>query len=461
MTGTKKIPNVKGHWLLGLFQEFVQDTLGTLLHVGSQGDVLRFRLLWGINYLVNDPVTIQGVLLDQQDKFIKNRGFWRRQYDIFGQGLITSEGSHWKAHRKMIAPAFHPKKIANYVKTMVLSAEEMTSSWRHGDVRNIHDDMMLITAEIVTKALFNADFKVHGKALQHDVKEIEHQLSLRAKRPHYILDKIPTADNRRYWNALNDLEGHIRNFIVQHKTTNDAEGTLLSMLMAARDENGSPLTEKELRDESVTLLLAGHDSTAITLSWAFYLLSQHPNYWSKLRKEWSVQLGENAPTFDDMFKLPLTRGVIKETLRLYPPAYIIGRETLEDVVVNGYLFPKGKAVCVSAYVMGRNPKYYALPDQFQPERWTPEFEQQLPKYAFIPFGGGPRTCIGEGFAMTEAMTILVMVGRKLTLKYAGSEPAIPLTSITMPPANGMPMKIEYVSEIHNPHSSPVAAVTET
>lgn len=434
------IVNAKGNWLLGLFKEFVTDTLGTLKLVGNMGGVVRFRLLYGINYMVNDPAVIQGVLLDQSDKFIKNRGFWKRQYDIFGQGLITAEGAVWKQHRKMVAPAFQPKKISTYIQHMVHYADELIAQWSANGIRDIHDDMMLVTAQVVTRSLFNSDFNEEGNTLREVIKEIENQFAIRAKRPFFFMDKVPTPTNRKFFAALAELEKQLSKYIERHRTKTGSDGTLLSMLMAARDENGQPLNDKELRDECVTLILAGHDSTAITLSWAFYLLSQHPEYWAKIRREWDEILPDRNPTFDDLFKLPLTRGVIKETLRLYPPAYIFGRETLETTEINGYTFPKGKAVVISPYVLGRNPNYYPEPETFRPERWTPEFEKSLPKFAFLPFGGGPRVCVGEGFAQSEAMTLMIVIGRRFTLEYAGDTAPVPLTSITMPPKHGMPMR---------------------
>lgn len=440
---SNRAPGPKGHWLLGSLREFISDTLGFLNRLRSDhGQVARFRLVRGINYLISDPTLIGEVLLHQNDRFIKNRGFWRHYYGIFGRGLLTNEGESWKQHRKLAAPAFQHKRLAHYVDYMVQYTERMLDKWRPGEVRNIHEDMMQITAEIVTRALFNVEFNDKDNGLRDAVHMLETQISVRLGRPFMFLDYLPSPNNIRYWQALRVIEGQVAQFIEQHRRAPGDQRTLLSMLMEARYEDGSPLSNQQLRDETITLFLAGHDTTAITLSWTFYLLSQHPHYWQLLRQEWETVLQGRVPAWDDMALLTLTRGVIRESLRLYPAAYLIGREPLEDFDIGGYRIPKGAGVLVSPYVMGRDANFFPQPEAFFPERWTPEFEKALPRYAFMPFGGGPRTCIGEGFAMTEAMVVLLLIGRRYTLTYADAQPPVPLPSITLPPKFGMNMRCE-------------------
>lgn len=440
-TAPKKAPGPKGHWLFGSLPDFINDILGFVqqIHV-EHGPVVRFRLLRDDNYLISDPVLIGEILNQQHERFIKNRGFWQHFTGIFGQGLLTSEGEHWKKHRKLAAPAFQPKRLAHYVDTMVHYGERMTSTWHSGEVRDIHDDLMMVTAEIVTKALFNAEFSDRNNGLRDAVHTLEKQISIRMVRPFMFVDYLPLPNNFRYWRALRIIEKQVTQFIEEHRRTRDEQRTLLSMLMEARYDDGNALSDKQLRDETVTLFLAGHDTTAITLSWAIYLLSLHPQYWQRLRNEWQTVLNNAAPTLEALTNLPLTRGVIKESLRLYPAAYLFGREPLQDVDIGGFRIPKGVGVVISPYVMGRHPDYYECPDDFKPERWTPEFEKALPRYAYMPFGGGPRTCIGEGFAMMETMVLLVLIGQRFTLTYADKAPPVPLPSITMPPKQGMKMR---------------------
>lgn len=444
-SNSKLAPGPKGHWLLGSLPDFVKGIPPFLFRMREEhGPVVRFRLLRGINYLISDPALIDEVLNKQHEKFIKNRGFWQHFTEVFGQGLLSSEGDHWRTHRKLAAPAFQPKRLAHYVDIMVQHSQRLLAHWQPGEVRDIHDDMMTLTAEIIAKALFNVELADRNHALRDAVHELEKQIALRMVRPFMFLDDLPLPSNIRYWWTLRTIERQIARFIADHRRAPEQQRTLLSMLMAARYDDGSALSNKQLRDETLTLFLAGHDTTAITLSWAFYLLSQHPQYWQRLRNEWQSVLQDQAPDWESLAQLPLTKGVIKESLRLYPAAYLFGREPLETVNLGGYQIPKGVGVVISPYVMGRHPDYFTQPNMFDPDRWTSAFEKQLPRYAFIPFGGGPRTCIGEGFAMMEAMVLLIEIGRRFTLVYADTTPPVPLSSITMPPQQGMRMQVEKV-----------------
>ncbi len=435
-------PGPKGHWLLGSLPDFVRDIPAFVVSMRAEhGPVVRFRLLRGTNYLISDPTFIGEVLNGQHEKFIKNRGFWQHFTEIFGQGLLTSEGDTWRTHRKLAAPAFQPKRLAHYVDLMVEHTNRLLKAWQPGTERNVHDDMMQLTAEIIAKALFNVELADDNHRLRDAVHALESQIAIRMVRPFLFLDAMPLPNNLRYWWTLRYIERRVMGFIAEHRKHPDDQRSLLAMLMAARYEDGSPLSDKQLRDETVTLFLAGHDTTAITLSWAFYLLSQHPHYWSALREEWQQVLGDQPPTWETLQQLPLTRGVIRESLRLYPAAYLFGREPVEPVEIGGYRIPKGVGVVISPYVMGRHPDYFESPERFWPERWTPAFEKQLPRYAFMPFGGGPRTCLGEGFAMMEAMTLLMGVGRRFSLIYEGATPPVPLPSITLPPRDGLKMRL--------------------
>lgn len=441
MINAPRPPGPRGHWLVGLLPEFIKDRLGQLRHLhDTWGKVVYFRILRFDNVLVNDPALAAEVLLHRQEKFRKNRGFWPRHYDIFGQGLLTSEGADWKRNRKLAAPAFQAKSLEHYTDIIRNTTRKALDEWKPGETRDLHADLMAITADIVVAALFDASIG-DTRAITAHVHEIEAQLALRLKRPLTVMDKWPLASNRRFRHALREIERLIAGFIEAQRRHPSANRSLLRALMDARFDDGGGLSDKQLRDELVTLFLAGHDTTAITLGWSFYLLSQHPEYLPRLREEW--QKADPAVSARDPFAgKPLTHGVIHEAMRLFPPAYMFGREALEDLELGGYHIRKGEAVILSPWVLGRNPEWYPDPERFLPERWMDGLESRLPRFAFIPFGGGPRICIGQGFALLEAALMLEEIGRRFSLHCEHPEAVVPLPSITLPPRDGLPMRVD-------------------
>lgn len=436
-------PGPPARGLLGNLPEFTADTLGYLERVREMyGTVVHMRFGRFPVWLISDPALIHQVLVSEHTRYIKNQGFWRHFRQIFGKGLLTNEGADWRRQRRLAAPAFQHRRLAQYGEFIARYTERKLAAWKVGQVRDLHEDMMKITADIVARALFNVDLDETHEDLSSAIHGLENQIPIRVRRPFVFLDYLPLPSNFRYWRDLRVVERYVYGFIEEHRRNPDQGNSLLSMLMAARDEEGHPMDDRQLRDEVLTLFLAGHDTTAITLSWAFYLLNAHPCYWGALESEWQSVLGGRDPGWDDLSRLPLTRGVVRESLRLYPAAYLIGRQTLEPLKIGPWHVREGSSVLISPYLMGRDNRFYASPEQFLPERWTPEFEKQLPRYAFMPFGGGPRICIGEGLAMMEAQIILIMIGRRFRPVFAGKEEPKPFISITMPPLGGMPMRIE-------------------
>lgn len=434
-------PGPRGHWLVGLLPEFIQDRLGQLRHLhDTWGKVVQFRILRFNNVMVSDPALAAEVLLHRQDKFRKNLSFWARHYDIFGQGLLTSEGADWKRNRKLAAPAFQAKTLEHYIDTIRHTTRNAVNEWRIGETRDLHADLMAITADIVVAALFDTSIG-NTRAITAHVHEVEAQLALRLKRPLVMTDRWPLASNRRFRHALGEIERLIGGFIAEQRQNPSSGRSLLRALMDARFDDGGGLTDTQLRDELVTIFLAGHDTTAITLGWSFFLLSQHPDYLPRLREEWA-QAKTPASARDPFADRPLTHGVIHEALRLFPPAYMFGREALEDMELGGYHIRKGEAVILSPWVLGRNPEWYPEPERFLPERWMDGLESRLPRFAFIPFGGGPRICIGQGFALLEAAIMLEEIGQRFTLHCETPEAVVPLPSITLPPRDGLPMQVQ-------------------
>ena len=423
---------IENHWFFGYFKPFVSHRVETLRHISTLGDVTRFRLLMGVNYMVSDPQLIAQVLLDPENIYIKNRGFWSRFDDIFGQGLVISEGAIWKKHRKLMAPAFQSKTVQTYFSQMITEVDQYVSTWRTGESISVHQSMMEITLNVLNACLFNVEFADVKKQIVECIKQLESQFSLRVVRPFGFQSKWPSKINKDYWAALAKLESIVKQFINNVRAKNE-DKTLLDKLVNARDEGNSGLDDNEIRDELITLILAGHDTTSITVSWALYLLSQNPHLIETLRKEWSVLDPQNLD-YNSLVRLPLTRGVLRETLRLYPPAYIIGREPLVDTQIGGVEIPKSFAVVISPYAMGRDERFYEEPEKFIPQRWNEEFEKTLPRFAFIPFGGGKRTCIGEQFAMAEAAILLWRIIEKYDIEYTDNKPLQPAPVMTLTPA---------------------------
>lgn len=428
---SKKELQIENHWLFGYFKPFVSKRVETLRHISELGDVTRFRLLMGVNYMVSDPELVGQVLLDPENIYIKNRGFWSRFDDIFGQGLVISEGAIWKKHRKLMAPAFQSKTVQTYYSSMISEVDLYVENWNYGQSVNVHQSMMDITLNVLNACLFNVEFNNVKSQIVDCIKQLESQFALRVVRPFGFQSTWPSKINKEYWSALAKLETIVKQFITSVRKKND-DKTLLDKLVNARDETNSGLDDSEIRDELITLILAGHDTTSITVSWALYLLSQNSHLIESLREEWSTLDPDNID-YGSLVNLPLTRGVLRETLRLYPPAYIIGREPLVDTKIGNVEIPKTFAVVISPYAMGRDARFYDEPDQFIPQRWNEDFEKQLPRFAFIPFGGGKRTCIGEQFAMAEAAILLWRILGKFNIEYTDSKSLQPAPVMTLTP----------------------------
>ncbi|MFC3151529.1 cytochrome P450 [Litoribrevibacter euphylliae] len=446
------LPGPKGSFLLGSLKPFAVDLLNFLTTTRREyGDFVHFKLATVDSYLVSRPHLIRQVLVTDQDKFIKNQNFWKHFKSLFGLGLITNEHQSWRVHRKLSAPAFQPKRIANYADFMVGYTKEMLGHWENNAEVDLHDEMMEVTAKIVAKALFDAELGEHNEQLLDAMHTIEGMIPTRMMRPFAWQDALPLPSNIKYSKALRKLNQLVEGFIQHHKAQ-EAQGnesnSLLSVLMQARYEDGSRLPNKQLRDEVITLFLAGHDTTAITLSWTFYLLSQHPEKLTLVEEELERVLAGRDPGWDDLKTLSYTRSVIKETLRLYPAAHLIGRETTEDVELDGVKIKKGATVLMSPWVMGRDAEYFDDPLSFKPERWTPEFEKSLPKGVYFPFSAGPRVCIGEGFAMMEAVLLLAVIAKEYRLECVDRDEVEPFASITLVPKRGVKMRAIRRSE-HN------------
>lgn len=434
-------PGPRGRFFLGSLPEFAGDVLGFMTKcVREHGDFARVHLPGHDVYVLNRSEDIETVLLSQRTNFVKHSFFWKHVTAIFGNGLLTSEGEFWLKQRRLAAPAFHPDRIAAYGAVMAAYADRQVAAWRDGEVRDIHHDMMRITMEIVSKTLFDVEVEEDVDEIGKSFDLVIREIAKRFRRPVKIADWIPLPGNLRYRRGVALLDRLVARVLAERRARPGDRGDLLSMLLEARDDDGSPMSDKQLRDELITLFLAGHETTAISLSWTLYLLAKNPDVEERLRAEIAAVAGDRLPEAQDLRRLPYAEAVVKETLRLYPPAYVIGREALADCVIAGYDVPARATVYFSPWVLHRDPRYFSDPETFRPERWQDGSTAKLPKYVYIPFGGGPRICVGERFAMMEGVLVLTTILRRCRLSMAGPDP-VPFPSITLRPEGGPIMRV--------------------
>jgi len=436
-------PGPKGNLILGVMPEFNRDTLGFIERCRDYGDVVRMRFLYLTVHFIYNPAHIEYVLSTNARNFIKSRSlrspFFQR---LVGNGLLTSEGEEWKRQRRLAQPAFHRQRISSYGDVMVDYARRMTTGWHKGEVRDIHRDMMRLTLEIVVKTLFNADVsgdadKV-GRVLSQMVKPFASQATLK-----WILDnRLPTPTHRRFNGAAKEIDEIVYRIIAQRRSSGSDQGDLLSMLLAAHDEDGSQMTDRQLRDEVMTLFLAGHETTALTLSWAWYLLARNPEVEKKFHAELDQVLAGRLPTVADLPRLKYTEMIARESMRLYPPAYGVGREAIEEFELGGYRVSARSQVFMFPWVTQRDPRFFAEPERFYPERWTEDFVNRLPKYAYFPFGGGPRACIGNYFAMMEVVLLLATIGQQFRFSLLPDHPVSLMPAMSLRPADGIKVRVE-------------------
>jgi cytochrome P450 len=408
--------------------------------VREHGDLVYFRLPGYEVFLLHRPQDIETVLLTQRTNFIKHTFFWRHVTAIFGSGLLTSEGEFWLQQRRLAAPAFHPERIAAYGEVFAAFTDRLAGTFRDGEVRDVHRDMMRVTMEIVSKTLFDVEVEEEVDEIGRSFDRIIREIAKRFRRPVRIPDAIPIPGNVRYRRGVALLDRIVGRILAERRARPGDRGDLLSMLLAARDDEGRPMSDKQLRDELITLFLAGHETTAIALSWAFFLLARNPAAEERLLREIDEVVGDRVPGAADLPRLRYADAVVKEAMRLYPPAYVIGREALADCVIGGFPVPARATIYFSPWVLHRDPRWFDEPESFRPERWLDGSAARLPKYVYIPFGGGPRICIGERFAMMEAALVLATILRRFRLEMAGPDPA-PFPSITLRPEGGVPMRV--------------------
>lgn len=433
-TQGSQIPYVPGAWpIIGHALAYNRDPLAFLEFVTAFGPVVKVRLGPLEAIVVRDPMDIERLVMGEHKRLTKDKTTLVLR-KVLGEGLLTSEGETWVRHRKLIAPIFQPANVAKLGGTMVDVTERHTQSIPVNTQRELHADMTKLTADIVTRTLFASDLGTEsdrvGPALQVIVDHYGHGVS--ALIPGF--EKLPLPSNKRARAALATLEEILIGIVNRGRQRGSSGTDLLSMLLAARDDVGTGLGDRELRDQLMTFFLAGHETTALTLTFVLTLLAKNPYAEQKLRDEIRDVLGNARATAADVARLPFVRATVLEAMRLYPPAWAIGREALEDLRVGDYLLPKGSQLWFLQWVNHRDPRYFPEPLQFRPERWLDGLERSLPRFAYYPFGGGHRICIGNHFAMMEAILALVTLLRHVRVRLVdASAPIEPLATITLRP----------------------------
>jgi cytochrome P450 len=358
--------------------------------------------------------------------------------------LLTSEGEFWKRQRKLSQPAFHAKRIQAYGETMVSYTQAMLDTWTEDQVRNVNNDMMRLTLSIVVKSLFNTEIGEEANRIGEALTTVLDATTDGMRSLFFMLPEwAPLPRNIRNKRGVRQLDTIISRIIDERRGSSEDKGDLLSMLLLAEDEDGNRMTDKQLRDEVVTLVLAGHETTANALTWSWFLLSQHPEVEAKLHEEVDRVLGGRAPTLEDLRKLEYTNMIFKEALRMYPPIPAYGRETIVPVELGGYTLPAGSIINISPHVFHMDSRWWEKPEEFRPERFSKENEKQIPKYAYLPFGGGPRICIGNSFAEMEAVLLLATIAQQYRLRLdPADQEVVPEPTLTLRPRHNLTMRLE-------------------
>ncbi|AGB38441.1 cytochrome P450 [Natronococcus occultus] len=439
-TADGRPPGPDGLPLVGNQLAFLRDPYGFMTENAREyGDIAYWEDPMGPVYQLNHPDYIEQVLVGNNQHYVKGDQFQHVLRPITGNGILNSEGAVWRRNRHLIQPAFNPDRIEEYAGMMAAFTEDALESWADGQTRHFHEDMMELTLRIVARALFGIDVDDHvdtiGEALEEFMLASE-SLS------HLVLPSgVPTPSRRRIRRAREKLDGVIYPMI-EERRSNPTERDVISKLLEVTDERGNGLSDEQIRDEVTTLLLAGHETTALSLTFTAHLLARNPAVEERLVEELETELGGETPTMADLPDLTYTERVVTESMRLYPPVPGIVREPVKPDIIGGYEIQPGATVQMHQWVVHRDPRWYDDPLAFRPERWTDEMEADLPKLAYFPFAAGPRRCIGDRFATLEARLVLATIYQNYHLELVpGTEQLDLMATITARPKHEIPMTV--------------------
>lgn len=441
--GNRRLPGPKGLPIIGVVLDFASDQLGFVTDTARKyGDIAAMNFAGWPTLLLNEMDAIEKVLVKEHGSFMKSRLIFRHVTALFGEGILTSNGKLWQRQRRLASPPFAGRQLPAYDEDMVRLTRRMLDGWQAGQIIDIHPEMMGLTLRIAAKTLFESDVEQDVVDMDRALGDLIIEVERRFKRPVRIPDWVPLPGHVRYRRAIRTVERVVSRMIRDRRSTGvDDRTDFLSRMMAARDENGAPLPDRLLRDEAVTLLLAGHETTALALSWTWLLLGQHPEIDARLADEIGAALGNRQVTSEDLPSLRFTESVVMEAMRLYPPAWAISRESTAPFQLGGYDFPAGTTIFICPWVLHRDPRHFEEPDAFRPERWMGNLARELPRFAYMPFGGGPRVCIGQRFALNEAMIVLATMAQRFSAEWQSDHKVTPFPSITLRPKGGVWLKL--------------------
>jgi cytochrome P450 len=419
--------------------KFGNDPLTYFEHLaGHYGDYVKMKMIRGEGALLVDPQAIEEVLVRKKKYFIKGRAT-RALGALLGNGLLVSEGDFWRRQRRLAQPAFHKDRIAQYAGRMVALGTAMVDGWQLGNVMDVHDEMVKVTLAIVADALFSANLHQHAGTVGHSLETTLAHFQWWSRNAFLVPIWLPVGPNRRFQRAKKDLDRIVNGLIAERmaKPAGERGDDLLGMLLNARDEDGTAMNASQVRDEVMTLMLAGHETTANTMTWTALLLSRHPDARARLEDELRQVLGGRPPTLADLPNLPYNEMVIKESMRVYPPVWVLGYQATHDVPVGPHMVRKGTAVFMSQWINHHDARWFPDPKAFKPERWADAAMKQLPTYAYFPFGGGERLCIGKSFALMEAQLLLATMAQRYRLEVIPDQTIALDPSVTLRPAHGL------------------------
>ncbi len=435
-----RIPVVPGVPLLGNLLQFRNDPMGMLARVAALGNISAVHMGRRPVIVLSEPALIQEILVDRAYEFHKGLNY-RFLVKMLGRGLVTSEDELHKKQRRLVAPALTPKRIANYAGTMAAFAERTQARWPDGSTIDIAHEMMELTLDIVAKTLFDTSMTAEAREIEESFNVGMSWVIDEMTRLFHLPYTLPLGRMIRMRGAMQKLDAIVSRLIADRRASGDT-GDILSMLLAAKDEtDGSTMSDRQIRDEALTMIFAGHETTANALAWSFYLLSQHPEIHERLKAESDEVLAGRLPTLADLPRLPYALQVFKESMRLYPPVPMFARRATKALEIGGYQLDPLQVVMVNVIGLHRRPDLYPNPERFDPERFRTDNEKKLPRHAFVPFAAGPRVCIGNHFALMEGQLLLAHLVQRVDFSLVPGARIVPEPLITLKPKYGIPMQV--------------------
>ncbi|SEO70192.1 Cytochrome P450 [Halogranum amylolyticum] len=433
-------PGPDGVPLVGNTVEFVRDVFGFYDTLAEYGDVVSYRVGGHDFVTLLHPDQIEQVLVDDADSYEKGDILRQSGVDFLEHGVLLTEGEEWRRQRTAMQPTFYRERVETYGETMAAYAAATVDSWDDGQVVDLTDEFSALALSILATTLFGVDIRGDESAIRdaaHAVQERSDAGSIQSFLPEWL----PTPRNRRFRRATDEFDRVVRDLIAERRRATEASDDLLSLLLDVTYEDGTAMDERTVRDQLMTFLFAGHETTSLALSYAVFALARHPEVAARLRAEIDDVVGDGRPTAADVRRLDDTERVLKETLRLYPPAYVLFRQPTRDVVLGGYRVPEGTQLTLPSFRLHADPRWYDDPESFRPERWTDEMEAELPDYAYFPFGGGPRHCIGMRFAILELHLVLATLVQSCEFDLV-SDPDLEFTAAaTLQPKEALRVRV--------------------